>query len=1007
LRNLSYEDPLVWAGEIVEVDPVRGCLYVSLHDPERTPQTGVFLVRPFEFLRTLNSVYNDAAFQKIRRALPGRLAATLGGIHPRVTAASTSPEDAALPQLRRWWTFAWNILWGPPGTGKTYTAGRQIAQALNDPAERILVVSTTNRATDAIAVSLGMAAKSSHSDILAAGQLLRIGKGANWSEYERQGVESLLQNAEADLLVQVDDLARQLTAADAPEEKAGLRNQIASLLRRSGDRGRQIAVDPAVRVVVCTVFRALSVLDLSEVRQMIETDSAPFTTVIIDEAGLVSRAVVAALSLLASRRVVLVGDSKQLAPISRLSRILPQCHQVWLAGSALGHLREFETDTRAVHMLRVQRRMHPDVCRIVSNYQYGGHLITADDVLGRNSSVPSRLKQFSRAVWYVIDADADSLETIRADRGPGNSSWIRHATAPVLQKLFGDREHAKANGLFISPFRAQADAVGSLLRKWKLKTWEASTVHCQQGSEADIVIFDTVNAGNYSWPYEEWKRLINVGISRAREAVIVIASRAEMREPYLQSLSRKLTPAIARQTSDGLCWVSVDGLLQSGTEAEGRAPLPPDSLGGQIQAREQMRPILSREQQRLCGFPMDGRPRLVRGVAGSGKTLVLANWLVRTVRRMMDQPQFRVWAVYANRSLHHLLQEYLVRAWDEASAERLFDEGTFPWDRVSLLHVRDVLAGLLPLASLSLDDFSYDYDSASVALLEQLSHESLAPRCSAMFIDEAQDMGPATLRLLLSLVEQSDPRDHNSRSAHVFYDNAQNIYGRPLPVLQQLGLDLRGRSVIMKESFRSTRQLTELAVNLLARLNPGDELPDQKELLRLGLLEKTIRDGDEWLVVHYNQTHGPNAALKICESRAEEMQALAAHLIRLIQVEHVPLEKIVLLYNSPDARQQLEETLAPGLAAIGAELSVQTSRAFERLPNTLLVTTPHSFKGFESEVVFIPCADRFVTGDGQILSGPLYVAITRARSLLAIYATNTTHGPAAQLLQQLRRVCRH
>ncbi|MCA9061143.1 MAG: AAA family ATPase, partial [Planctomycetaceae bacterium] len=361
LRNLPYDDPQVWSGEIIEVDSARGCLYVSLDDPERIPQTGVFLVRPFEFLRTLNSVYNEPAFEEVRRVLPGRLVATLGGVHPRIAARSGPKIEAALPELRQWWDFGWSILWGPPGTGKTYTAGQQIAAALNDPNERILVISTTNRATDAIAVSIGMAAKSSHGDLLSSGQLLRIGKGADWSEFDSRGVESMLQNTEADLLVQVDDLAKQLASADASDDKAGLRNQIASLQRRAGDRSRRIVLDPAVRVVVCTAFRAMSVLDLNEVRQQIESDFAPFTTVMIDEGGLVSRAAVAALSMLASRRVVLVGDSRQLAPISRISRILPQRYQVWLAGSALGHLREFESETTAVHMLKVQRRMHPDL----------------------------------------------------------------------------------------------------------------------------------------------------------------------------------------------------------------------------------------------------------------------------------------------------------------------------------------------------------------------------------------------------------------------------------------------------------------------------------------------------------------------------------------------------------------------------------------------------------------------------------------------------------------------
>lgn len=34
----------------------------------------------------------------------------------------------------------------------------------------------------------------------------------------------------------------------------------------------------------------------------------------------------------------------------------------------------------------------------------------------------------------------------------------------------------------------------------------------------------------------------------------------------------------------------------------------------------------------------------------------------------------------------------------------------------------------------------------------------------------------------------------------------------------------------------------------------------------------------------------------------------------------------------------------------------------------------------------IPCVDQFVTVEGQILASNLYVAMTRARSLLALYS---------------------
>ena len=54
----------------------------------------------------------------------------------------------------------------------------------------------------------------------------------------------------------------------------------------------------------------------------------------------------------------------------------------------------------------------------------------------------------------------------------------------------------------------------------------------------------------------------------------------------------------------------------------------------------------------------------------------------------------------------------------------------------------------------------------------------------------------------------------------------------------------------------------------------------------------------------------------------------------------------------------------------------------------IVATTPHSFKGYESEVVVIPCVDNYVAPEGKVLENSLYVAMTRARSLLAIYGLN-------------------
>ena len=992
LENTVHNDQAVWSGEILEVDEQNGCLFVSVDDPESVPTTGSFFVRPFEFLAELDSVYNDPGFEDAQALLPARLEATQREVHSKIDGET----NVGLPHLQTLWNHTWSVLWGPPGTGKTYTTGRQVASIIGeDPSERILVVSTTNKATDAVARSIGKAARELASNQLGSGELIRIGKGASFREFANDDLVTMLQGTESDNLAKIDDLARQLKLFDNMEEKALARKQILELKTSGGGRGAKNFLDPNIRCIVSTAFKAMSMLGNDLVKSLLEKERAPFTTIIIDEAGLISRVAAAALSLLAAKRVVLVGDSKQLAPISRISRIskvLSSRQKTWLASSGLSHLDELEQLPEAVHLLSEQRRMHPEVCKVVSDYQYDGVLKTAQDRTEQTSGLPATIGDFSRAIWYVLDADAKDLASIRAERGYGNKSWIREGTLNVLQKLFSIESIQDCDGLFISPYKAQAQMISKQFGKWKLSSWESSTVHSQQGSEADIVVFDTVYAGSSSWPFEEWKRLINVALSRAREAVIVLASRSEMDEPYLKPLISVLRKGIIEKTSEGYRWREVDAAasvdfgqvneLKSAFKSKNKKA---NCIGTQIDQRRQMKPVLSKEQQRLTNFELDGKPRLVRGVAGSGKSVVLCNWLAKTVQRLKPNSKQQVWAVYSNRSLHKLLRQSVESAWARLHENDLFRGKNFPWENVSLLHIKDILAGILPEASLSMERFEFDYDRAAEEFQNCHDFDQLLPRCTALFIDEAQDMGPSTLRLLLSLVEQGDPDDENSRSAHIFYDNAQNIYGRKTPKWSEFGLDMRGRSTIMRESFRSTKPITEFAVNVLDKLSTEHKREDQKELERLELIESTKRDGDDWLNVRYNKTHGLPPIFHSFENRNEEIERIGKHIRHLTLEDAVRPTDICIIYNGKRIAEDLQRKLAPVLAQFGIELSLQKNRPFERNNNTLVMTTSHSFKGYESEVVIIPAVDQFVTGNGDILANNLYVAMTRARTLLAIY----------------------
>lgn len=735
----------VWSGEIVQVDETNGRIFVCVSEADGRPTTGTFFVRSFDTLRHLHAVFCDSKFEDVRQLLPSRLSACRG----RVRAEIESEVSGGLSELSEVWRYAWGMIWAPPGTGKTDLIGRQVAACSDDPTERFLVVSTTNKATDAAAISIGLHWQSTSSNAIENGQLRRLG---------------------------ISPFARNFAARN-----------LGGILCTSNQKAHFVSQD--ARVIVATTHNVLELINDPEIHSMIAAGHAPFTTVVVDEAGQLPRAVVAVLSLLASRRVVLAGDSKQLEPVSRTSRVESTNQATWLSSSALHDLRSFKQLAPQLHVLYQQHRMHPDVRKIVSANQYEDKLTDAPSVLSRQFAVPPLLADQPRTIWYVLDADGDDVPSIRAERGPAGRSWLRAKTRDVLNRILADPQLKQMRGHFVTPFVAQAHDIARLFAEHGLTNWTSDTVYGRTVSESDLVIFDTVNAGSCGWTEDQWQRVVNVGMSKAREFMILLASRAEMEQPFLKRLLPHLAPRVLVQSGDSLAWRQVPQAVDyEPTDEETESP---ELMGGQLSNRRRLRPVMSAEQQKLCGLTLDGRPRLVRGVAGSGKTIVMAHWIVKTVMKMADQPDARIWAVYANTALKGLICEAIDEAW------KVDHNGTpFPWERVSIFHVREVLELMLPEVGVKMYSSDYEFDRASNAYLQRRSPEEITPRCDAMFIDEAQDMGPHTIKLLNLLVTQTDEDDPNSRCVNVFYDDGQNVHDRDVPKWSEMGLDVRGRSTV-------------------------------------------------------------------------------------------------------------------------------------------------------------------------------------------------------------------
>jgi len=131
----------------------------------------------------------------------------------------------------------------------------------------------------------------------------------------------------------------------------------------------------------------------------------------------------------------------------------------------------------------------------------------------------------------------------------------------------------------------------------------------------------------------------------------------------------------------------------------------------------------------------------------------------------------------------------------------------------------------------------------------------------------------------------------------------------------------------------------------------------------------------------------------VFDSREQEQAAVVEAVCRWIQREAVSPGAIRVVTQSKTLRQELLR----GLRGHGFRVEHRTHEGFGDCDDAVVITTPHSFKGYDAEVVVVPGIDRFAP-QGNLLTAPLYVALTRARTVLWATATSAPPGSAAATL---------
>ena len=262
-----------------------------------------------------------------------------------------------------------------------------------------------------------------------------------------------------------------------------------------------------------------------------------YDVVIIDEAGRASASELA-MAMQSAKRVILVGDHKQLPPHYENQVVHAVMNKLDVTDEEVRKT-DFERAylANAGVMLDTQYRMAPAIGNLVSDVFYGGKLNTgrkvADEWLGQ-SSFP-----WDRTVCWLDTSDATGKE-MKIEGGIANQSEV-DMICSLLQQLLRNPEalhklHKWASEDKLPPigiitgYRRQVEMLRSRLDR---DTWATQlgslvridTIDSYQGSENRLVLLSLVrhNVENKTGFMEDCAR-INVALSRAKERLLIIGS---------------------------------------------------------------------------------------------------------------------------------------------------------------------------------------------------------------------------------------------------------------------------------------------------------------------------------------------------------------------------------------------------------------------------------------------------------------------------------------------------
>jgi len=363
--------------------------------------------------------------------------------------------------------------------------------------------------------------------------------------------------------------------------------------------------------------------------------------------------------------------------------------------------------------------------------------------------------------------------------------------------------------------------------------------------------------------------------------------------------------------------------------------------------------VMDLQQEQLARSLGDGH-RVIHGVAGSGKTMILG-YRAEYLAKAHTPTSKPILILCFNEPLGVKLASVMDA---KGLSDKVHVRHFHKWCRQQLV----AFGQTLPAYNMPVDAKMEDMVRRVIQGVDRKQIPS--GQYQAVMIDEGHDFAPEWLKLVTQMVDPA------TNSLLVLYDDAQSIYERARNKqfsFKRVGIQAQGRTTILKINYRNTRQILQTASLIAADLLTADDKDDDG----IPLLKPIScgRDGEAPLIIRL-------------PTLRDEVDAIADHLSNAHKEGHAWGDMAILCQD-----WKTMDLSASALLQRRLPFSVRKrSGDFNPAANTIQIMTMHASKGLEFPVVALPGVGHMPAAgvDETDAARVFYVAATRATQRLVI-----------------------